>query len=252
MCKRGLSEYSGLTWIIRQDGEKMKLYKKEFRVRTLLQYLLLVSAHGGWVCRTMNIICVPRHACALWVIAFSVAALLFHRLTGHIKQAVDHVDIVILCLQLPAVLHSAPEDAYCRRRICVARCSEILPLKTPTTKHKPKPQMMVSLDPTNLRKTRGVNALLLLFFLITLQGLMAKTGINHEVSRADSVFLRVPSPAVFWFIVTLAICWMLVNTPVCTKSCGSWEMMTGAESDVHYLTLHTPMCIAWCSFKMID
>lgn len=53
--------------------------------------------------------------------------------------------------------------------------------------------MIVSLDPMILRKTCGVDSEAIVVFPTELQRLMSQTSINHEVSRADSVFLGVPS-----------------------------------------------------------
>lgn len=85
----------------------------------------------------------------------------------------------------------------------------ILPLKTLATKHKPKPQMIVSLDPMNLRKTCGVDSEAITIFLMELQSLMAQTNINHEISRADSVFLCQASPLLsdLLSVCLFAECW---------------------------------------------
>lgn len=59
--------------------------------------------------------------------------------------------------------------------------------------HQPKPQIIVSLGPMNLKKTCGVDSEAITVFQTELQRLMAQKSINHEVSRAESVFLGVPS-----------------------------------------------------------
>lgn len=91
-------------------------------------------------------------------------------------------------------------------------CSEvkcILPLKTLATKHKPKPQMIVSLDPKTSRRTCGVDSGAITIFLMVLQSLMAQTNINHGISRADSVFLGQPSLLLsdLLSVCLLAQCW---------------------------------------------
>lgn len=85
----------------------------------------------------------------------------------------------------------------------------ILSLKTLATKHKPKPQMIVSLDPMNLKKTCSVDSEAITIFLMELQSLMAQTNINHEISRADSVFPGQPSSLVSDLLLVwlFAECW---------------------------------------------
>lgn len=88
------------------------------------------------------------------------------------------------------------------------QCSEMyLALKTLTTKHKPKPQMIVSLDPSNLRC--GFRRL-----YSFPDGITELDGSGKGKSWNFSSWLSVPEPtfpAVSWFIVSLPICWMLVN-----------------------------------------
>lgn len=68
-------------------------------------------------------------------------------------------------------------------------------LETWNAKHKTKPEMTVSLDPMNLRKTCRVDSEATAVFFFPppteLQRLMARMDVNHEVSGADSVVLRV-------------------------------------------------------------
>lgn len=85
------------------------------------------------------------------------------------------------------------------------QCSEMhfTTKKTLATKHKPKTQMIVSLDPMTLRKTCGVDSEAITIFLMVLQSVMAQKNINHGISWADSVFLGQPSPL---FSDLLSVC----------------------------------------------